>query len=101
MDNSHLSGVLSTPNLGVFDEKICTHVYTALIHLVRLVTMADMPCVLGKCHCVYDPSHLQIESTSWRLVMLPCEASRVARVRNLASGSKDPTREQPIGLLVN
>ena len=39
--------VFSTPNLGVFDEKVCTHVFTSLTHSVRLVTTADIPCVLG------------------------------------------------------
>ena len=47
MDNSHFSGMLSTPNLGVFDEKVCTHVYTTLTHSMRPVTTADIPCVLG------------------------------------------------------
>ena len=31
----------------VFDEKVYTHVLTALTHSVRPVTMADIPCVLG------------------------------------------------------
>ena len=44
---NNLSGVFSTPNPGVFDEKVCTHVLTALTHSVRPVTTADIPCVLG------------------------------------------------------
>ena len=38
---------LSTPNLGVFDEKVFTHEFTILTHSVRPVTMANIPCVLG------------------------------------------------------
>ena len=38
---SHFSGVFSTPNPGVFDEKVYTHVFTTLTHSVRPVTMAD------------------------------------------------------------
>ena len=38
---------------------------------------------------MYDPSHLQLDIISYRLVLLG-----VDRVRNLASGSKDPTRDQ-------
>ena len=34
-------------NPGVFDEKVCTHVFTTLTHLVRPVTTTDIPCVLG------------------------------------------------------
>ena len=44
---SHLSGVFSTPNPRVFDEKVCIHVFATLTHSVRPVTMADIPCVLG------------------------------------------------------
>ena len=39
-------GVL-TPNLGVFNEKVCTNVFVNLTHSLRPVTMADIPYVLG------------------------------------------------------
>ena len=42
-----LSGVLLTPNPGVLDEKVCTHVLTTLNYSVRPVTTADIPCILG------------------------------------------------------
>ena len=35
--------MLSTPNTGVLDEKVYTHVFTTLTHSVRPVTMDDIP----------------------------------------------------------
>ena len=44
---THLSGVLSTPNPGVVDEKVCTQFLTALTYLVGPVTTVLTPCILG------------------------------------------------------
>ena len=39
--------MLLTPNPGVLDEKVCTHVFTTLTYSVRPVTTANIPCILG------------------------------------------------------
>ena len=43
---------------------------------------------------MYDPSHLQIDTVLYRLVIPPDVLMGVDRVINLASRSKDPTRDQ-------
>ena len=43
---THLSGVLSTPNPGVVDEK-CAFSLATLIYLVGLVMMVYIPYILG------------------------------------------------------
>ena len=44
---THLSGMLSTPNLGVVNEKVCTQFLTALTYSVGPVTTVLTPCILG------------------------------------------------------
>ena len=46
MNNLTMSGVLSTPNSGVVDEK-CALSLTTLTYSVRPVTTIDIPNILG------------------------------------------------------
>ena len=86
----------------MFDEKVCTHVLTALTHSVRPVTTADIPCVLGSdTECMTQVIYEWIGIKEYEFVLQFCTATNTDDCEGevISESDKIPTKDEILAVL--